>query len=444
MDQLVKPRENKAVLSLAVIMVLLFIGVFIYTAFYQTLSADDFYFASYLKNYGIWESMQLERAEWNSRWSSLLLNFSLLTLNQSFPYTFLLYGLLNLSLAFYLFKEWFSTSATKPQISAGLATLLLFFGTFNIGEVWFWICSTTAYLTSTLLVAIIYLKLDEKLTVKTGLLLVIAATYIGGSSMPIALIALFVLAKRLIQQLKGDQQNVQWIILLTLVLLVSLLYLLNGEGSYKRQLAFDSIPLIDIPFLHLKLVGIIILKSVLPQLLPLFLLGIPFLFLPSNLPSIKASKLTGTVAFYAIQFGLALFIYQGIFTYITHDISAARSLFPINLLLVFYVIKTLLLFHQFLKAKEIKNFFKINLMLISVAALCLLVVKNISKDINYKTSYIQLISDLENNQISVEPLPKSGFIYATVLSTDSNHFTNQHLKLFFELNQTPIVNDTNR
>tara|TARA_R110002049_G_scaffold304112_2_gene499099 strand:+ start:4741 stop:6072 length:1332 start_codon:yes stop_codon:yes gene_type:complete len=443
MDQQVKPTENKPVITLTVFMVLLFIGVFLYTAFYQTLSADDFYFASYIKEYGVWESMQLERSEWNSRWSSLLLNFSLLKLNQNFPFTFLLYGLVNLSCTFYLFKVWFSKSASKPLVSASLATLLLFFGTINIGEVWFWSCSTTAYLTSTLLVAILYLKLGEKLSVKTGLLLVFAVIYIGGSSMPIALLALFILIKRLIAQLKGDQQNIQWIILLTLVLLVSFLYLLNGEGSYKRQLAFEAIPLIDLPFLHIKLVGIIMIKSVLPQLLPLFLLGIPFLFLPSNLPSIKASKVTGTVAFYVIQFGLALFIYQGIFTFVTNDISAARSLFPINLLLVFYVIKTLLLLHQYLKSKEINNLIKSILITISLITLCLIIVKNVSKDVTYKRAYNQVISNLERNQTVVNPLPETGFIYNTTISKDSNYFTNQHLKKYFELSKTPITNDTN-
>lgn len=423
--------------------ILVFLGSFLYTSYHQTLAADDFYFASYLKNYGIWDSMQLERNQWNSRWTSLLLNFSLLKLNTKFSHTFLLYNLFNLGLSVYLFKSWSNRFTKWPNAFAGISAAILFWGTFSIGEVWFWSCSTTAYLTSTLLLAILHIRLAKQLSIKSGVLLAISVVYIGGSSMPIALIGLYLLGRRLIKQLKGNQENVQWIILFTLLLLISFLYLLNGEGSYKRQLNFEQLTLSQIPLFHLKLIAISLVKYILPQLGFLLIMGLPILFIPSNLPPIKASKLTGSVAFYVIQFGIALFIYQGIFTYITQDISAARSFFPINLLLVIYIIKTFILLHQYLKGKVKNQFLQILSVMIPFLFISYSSINKITKDNTYRKHFQEVVSELENEQALLNALPETGFIYPTKISVDSTYFSNQHLKLYFELTKTPVVNDTN-
>ncbi len=435
--------ETKGLLGLTATMVIGFLISFLLTAFRQDLSSDDFYFAEYLYNNSIWESVQIERDTWNSRWASLLLNFSLLSLHNSTSIFLLTYSILNISLAYLIAKQW-SKGYANPIIISGFLTYFIFIGTFDIGEVWFWLCSTTAYLTSTLMLVYIFQSLKDRISISLGLLFIPMIVYIGGSSMPIALVALFLLLKSLVNQLKGDQQNIQWMVLFTVTLLISLLYLLNGQGSYKRQLAFDMVPLMDLPFLHIKLVVLILWKTIIPKTLFLLVIGTPFLFLPSNLPPISAGKLTGQLLFYTISFLAALTIYQGIFTYITNDISADRSLYPVNILLIYSTFKSLQSLHQFLKQKPIPYIVKGLLVILAISVSGFYLWNNISKDMEYRSAFKQTMSQLKVGKTTVNLLPESGFIYPTTISSDSTYFTNQHLKRYFNLNKTPIANDTNR
>jgi hypothetical protein len=172
-------------------------------------------------------------------------------------------------------------------------------------------------------------------------------------------------------------------------------------------------------------------------------MGLPILIIPSNLPPIKASKIIGSVAFYAIQFGIALFIYQGIFTYITQDISATRSFFPINFLLVLYALKTFILLHQYLKGKVKNQFLQILYIVFPFLFISYSSINKITKDYTYRKHFQEVLSELENEQALLNALPETGLIYPTKISVDSTYFTNQHLKLYFELTKTPVVNDTN-
>lgn len=434
--------ETPWLLVLVALLVVGFLVAFLFTAFQQELSSDDFYFAKYLDSYSIWESVQIERDTWNSRWSSLLVNFSLLSLNNLTSLIFPLYSITNLFLVFLITKEW-AKDFENTKVIQGLLVAFVFLGTFDIGEVWFWLCSTTSYLTSTLIAVFIYQSLKSKISIILGLLFIPLIIYVGGSSMPIALVAMFLLLKRLVNQLKGNQQNVQWVVLLLVVLLISLLYLLNGQGSYKRQLAFESLPLIDLPFLHIKLIGLLLYKSIVPKLLFLLVLGIPFLFFPSTLPPISASKLTGRMLFYSINFLAALVTYQSIFTYITNDISADRSIYPINLLLIFYTFKTIQSLHQFLKEKPIPIFVKGTLVVINTCLFGYFILHNISKDRDYRIAFDRTMNQLQIGENMINKLPEPGFIYPTTISSDSTYFTNQHLKKYFNLNRTPIAYDTN-
>jgi hypothetical protein len=48
----------------------------------------------------------------------------------------------------------------------------------------------------------------------------------------------------------------------------------------------------------------------------------------------------------------------------------------------------------------------------------------------------------EEALMKITPLPSSGWLLSGDISSDSSHFTNQHLKLFFGLNQAPASDST--
>ena len=147
-----------------------------------------------------------------------------------------------------------------------------------------------------------------------------------------------------------------------------------------------------------------------------------------------------------IVIGLKLLIgfycYQLILTYITQDIGAARTLFPMNILFVIGLLGLFFWLNRYLKSITIPPFLPVVLNGLSVISIVLLTYQQIRQTNHYSTQLEKRNEHLmTNNSIPhlLEPLPPSGYLYSSEISADSNHYSNQHLKLYFELKYAPII-----
>lgn len=421
--------------------------LFIWLATHQYLAIDDFYFADQVRKLGVWKAMLFERNTWNSRWTSLLLNHSLLWSYLNASQSILIgYSLFNGWLLHLLAKQLLSAFNIQSNTLSFYVTALLFLGTFQIGEVWFWLASSTTYLTSTLLLALLFLKIRaSELTNNTGLAFILPSIYIGGCSLPIALIAIYLLLNTLIKNLKREKPiNIQWSILYLILVLLSLLLLLNGKGSSNRMMHFEHINVFDAFLLNFKLTALDILHYLLPILPKLLLLGLPLVFVQFEGEAISSRKLTAEIIFISINLLGILFLYQLIITYITQDIGAARTLFPINLILLFGYLKILYFINLYLKGITLNKYISTAAAMIAFITIGYITVKQFSIISTYSEglqSRTMLLEQNTNEPIVLDSLPPSGFLYSSEISVDTTHFSNQHLKLFYQLKYSPTLNN---
>jgi len=68
------------------------------------------------------------------------------------------------------------------------------------------------------------------------------------------------------------------------------------------------------------------------------------------------------------------------------------------------------------------------------------------QQLNFVNPYIkavenrnQLLNTNKNQFYRLEALPPSGYLYSSEISVDSNHYNNQHLKSYFNLKYSPIL-----
>lgn len=411
----------------------------------QILTSDDLYFASKIRSYGPWEAMQLERELWNSRWTSLFLNFSILKIYHTIsPLVLFFYGLFNGMLLLQLVYLVLNRFQIHSKILIALLCTFVFVGTFNVGEVWFWLASSTTYLTSTLLIGIIFLRLQQPhLPNWLGVLFIVPSIYIGGCSLPIAGLYILCLMFLIIKNLKREQPiHIQWIVLYLILSLLALLYLLNGTGSSIRMTHFDTISLFDAFVLNFKLTSLAIYTYLLPKLPILLLLSLPLWWIPIPHSAINSRKLTAEIIVIVFKFSIAFFCYQFLLTYITQDIGAARTLYPINLIFLWCFLGVIYWANRYLQSKQIPNIIKVFASLIAMSTILVITFQQL----NFVNPYIkavenrnQLLNTNKNQFYRLEALPPSGYLYSSEISVDSNHYNNQHLKSYFNLKYSPIL-----
>jgi hypothetical protein len=169
---------------------------------------------------------------------------------------------------------------------------------------------------------------------------------------------------------------------------------------------------------------------------------LPFLILfsfPSYLMGNKfCKKLDNKIVFRKILWasmllGGLIFVFQWPITYLTQDIGADRTLFPLVVLLLFYAFySAYLLGRTNLMGSKLTNY-------LTFAMLSLLLLWNawqlVSQKIitdAYAKAYDARIEALREpmsfDTILLAPLPKSGFLYSAEITNHAGHYHNKHLK----------------
>jgi hypothetical protein len=283
--------------------------------------------------------------------------------------------------------------------------------------------------------------LAQKKQAKYSIIGSVAFLYVGGSSGPLALISLFLLLIFLIFSiLKKLPENLirkTFTLKTTLYLfccLFSFLLLYYSQGNTVRLNSFKEISILYSFILNFKMVGIILLKQLPFTILLSSFLCLPFIgLLKVDSYKIKLNK-KSNLLLTTIIYGVILFLYQLSITYKTSDIGANRALFFVSLLSTFFIITVYFILVNTVKIsnKGLRILTTLPL-LSSILIFGILLFKQYPLLSSYSHSYdqrVQFLKKVENRGkiLKLNPLSTSGLLFSAEISTDTSHFSNQHLK----------------
>jgi hypothetical protein len=184
------------------------------------LSADDHFFYSLQRSSGTWESILYLYQHWTPRSSSILwMDLLFSSFGTNAPMAASILNLLLCILVFYflfqtIFRALFTISIQKKELIliSICFTASFFFATANIAESWFWMCSSTAYITGILfLLGGCLLLLSEKNNAAHYLLLFLCFSFAACAAESYTVISGMILGILMIyhwRRMKGENRKI--------------------------------------------------------------------------------------------------------------------------------------------------------------------------------------------------------------------------------------------
>jgi len=448
---------------------LLFLLLYVTLCFHNRLAIDDFHFLSTVNEHGIITGTLIEYNSWSSRWISVLLNHFILLINKNTPIGLPVFGIFNLllfiSVGFFFFKNLFQPSSTPyfnlPQqknkltkywLFTNLSTFLIsiiFISTIKIDETWFWLCSSTTYLWSNIMVLIgIACLLMRKKNTTLTLIGYFSFFYIGGSSGPLAIVSLLILLTTIVL---AYFKNIPFKINRAIIIkrsflsfffcLASFLVLFFAEGNRIREQFFQEISIGYSFILNIKMVGIILIKR-LPSILPFIaILCLPMISFGNYFKNSKADlKWKKKISYITFIYFSLIYIFQLPITYKTQDVGAFRALFFVTILTVsFFLLAYYIIGRNTSFNKRSYTYITIIPFLVSLSIFGYEFINQNTITSEYANAYDRRMIYIKSNDNNIEllelaPLPPSGMLFSAELSSDTSHFSNQHLKKALKLN----------
>ncbi len=448
---------NKISLAKIMFFILLFSNLFFIALmtllnYYNRFSTDDFYFIANVNDYGVIEGTLNEYNKWSGRWASGLFNRFMISFH-NFEYLLFFYGTAVLGLFIYAVHKLFDTFKIydfagninlfkKINISVFVVSAI-FYSTIDLNGIWFRLCSANTYLIPVLLLlfGISSIWTTKKLIINI-LIIIISFLYIGASSEPLALFVLSVILVTGVINYFGfygiklfpEKINIKYTTAF-ITCLLSFLVLLNADGNIIRRNFFDEISIAGAFVLNIKISGMIFLLRIPPILPYLIIFCIPAYYIGAiNSIRINNRKLLIKTTIIAILYFVSIFMFQLPVTYITQDVAAYRTLFPVT----FMSLIALSLFYYYLGVFKVIKFLNPKYLL----GLCLMLALGLNlgtliiqaKTVPvYAKAYDLRLEYLRKNknstQIIVLPsLPGSGLLNSAEISSDSAYYSNKHLQ----------------
>lgn len=430
------------------IQAILFVIFLLVTFFFNRFANDDYQLIGILRESSFQDIYSRLYFEWHGRWTS---NFFLVTLIQlnKIPFFLLAYNILSVGLLYLgIFRLSKSISAFY-QLNLKKKTLLiysivflsiLFFCTISANDIWLWYTSSVVYLWSTIAFFFgINLFVSRQRGFLDYIIFGISVIYIGGSNEPLTffsvLILLFLILKKKETFISG-----LGIVLICGAFLINYL----SPGTLHRDEITPSLSFIDL-LLYSSYGSVkFLLFSIHKTFIPALLLGIPFYLLGKKSTSSisKNFKPTQQLIQSIILVLVAVIINQLIVVYalggLAPDRSTTVSTIFISILLVLYLF--LLGNHHQAKYQGVKYVIALNL----IGLICFNVYyANIHYNYaNAVDERIEFIKENDQHLIVVKPLPKSGYIYSSEITTASTNFKNQHLKNGLEIKNDVVLENT--
>lgn len=454
-------RQQQIVFWLMALNAAAFVVIFLLVAFNYRLAADDYHHVATIREHGIWGSMVYYYQNWNPRWSSILITNSFLSFADHRQWSTLFFvfsltlgsaALLSmLTAANRLFKLPFN-SIQLVVLSVYLLTTT-FYISFSKDDSWFWITVATMYLWGTLTAVLgASLLLHHWFPAARRLIVLMLFVYVGGSSESAAIVSILTM---LFVGFKFRNKHTPWLDKTALHLAVLGCFigfgiLLNGPGIDVRR---EHLP--HHPFLDRVLVGLVNYMKFdlieIPLRLPLLIFFVaPFGFfgrkqLRLQLVSWKEIFWTNR-SIWILSDIIILFLAMSLGV-VMSEMGPTRTWLPLTpLILVVGVITA----YQLGTWVYIYSKGKLFLLVIATQMIVFLyqVYEGVDQ-INTTSLYAQKVdermeyiaSQQDETVIHLQPLPDSGWLFSAELSSDSLHFTNKHLSMYYNDEHTFVVDD---
>lgn len=437
-----------------------FLLLYISLCYHNRLALDDFHFLANINDHGVILGTIAEYETWNSRWIALLINHFVLRLIQQSGISLFLFGIFNLVLYSSaiglllntLFKSVKADKLIQPiphnksyywlilNLSIYLVSIL-FITSIRIDETWFWLCTSTMYLWSCIMFVFgISYILNQSKKLWISVIGIIPFLYIGGSSGPLALITMLILALLLFFTSTGKIQfyknlTVQRLSIAFISCLSGFVVLYIANGNEIRESFFEEISVAYSLALNFKMLGIIFLKRLLFVLPLMLVLGAPMLTIGSFFPD-KGKKhhwKLQLVKLAAIYY-LIVFFYQLSITYKTQDIGANRALYFISVITVTAVLVLFYFIGRHFNISKLNQKYVLLIPLIISSILFgyhfinqTIITYQYAKAYDDRIEYVMQERD-DISVLELDPLPSSGMLLSAELSEDTSHFTNKQFK----------------
>ncbi|MEO8088562.1 MAG: DUF6056 family protein [Bacteroidota bacterium] len=421
------------------------------------LVADDFYFLKNLQDYGWWQSMVVSWHSWVTRWASILWLNGILNLYR-FTGNFLFFQIITLLvMCFALFRLstfsidfWLRYQKESPELSPiadiprhsrfTIALIISFFFTVgDIGETFFWVTSSAMYLWGFIAFCFLLAEVMRgRQTASSFIVCLLTAAFAGGAAEVIAIPTLVMLVIIfVVQVLKKDLRPITITSILAIILSVLISY--SGEGRELRLSALPHISLQDSVLLTFKSIAQFEFHFLKAKLLwlPLFYFAwMGFGASISQRINFKLKYLLWIIGCYLLVFFIIVFPA----CYLLGEAPPLRAtILPgfINCCLIsFCGILTGVLIRQSLITKIISSL-ALMLLIFMTGKMAIEQIKitgTYTNALDIRMKFLTTLADPEDTvTIIMDPLPSSGFLPTSEISTDPADFKNQHLKKFLGL-----------
>jgi hypothetical protein len=450
---------------------LLFILLYGMLCFFSRLATDDYYFIWDVRNHGIVTGVTSQYLAWCGRFSATFfmdLFYKCFDVNQTFYFLLPLTSLILLVSGVYYFLSTLLTNYNQniPSFQKWLLSFsfvaLLFFLSFDIAESWFWYCGLSSYLWS--IIAFVWgmtFLIDNRKTVLTTSASILCFIYVGGASevysviFGLALTALLIYNYRKQENLKSFLANTfnKKLIVIYAVLGISFIIFLIAPGNYLRDGLFPEHKIFNSFFIA----GKSVVKFVVfyfPFKIPyIIVFSSPFFLLGNYLKSNKIDSLSLTFKQFFIRmkifFGILFLIFFLVVAYVMVETGPPRVSFILSFLLSIYCI-VIFFYAGYRNVFHSKNFKFLQCASIGIGFVLMIysivtqftIVNNYSIANDVRIEQINSLNKtIQKDTLIILPkLPKSGMVYSTEITADTNHFTNRELRLGYNLKYHVVVN----
>lgn len=445
-------RQQNIVFMLMALNATVFLAIFVTVASHYRLASDDFHHLVTIREHGIWGSMMYYYNNWNPRWSSILvsnlfldlgtrglplLTFFIATISSAIAGLRSMLGSMNRLLQL-PFNGW------QLSILAVYLAATTFYISFSKDDSWFWITVAPMYLWGTLaaLLGASFLLQHWNTYLRRSIIFLLFV-YVGGSSESAAIVSLVTF---MFVGFKFRNKRTPWFDRIGLHLaiagcMIGFGLLLTGPGIEVRREHLPHHPLMDrllvgfMNYIKFDLIEI-------PLRIPLLIFFVaPFGFFGRKqlrLQLVSWKEIFWTNRTIWILSDIIILILAMSLGVVMSEMGPTRTWLPLTPLILVVGVITAYQLGTWVYVHSKGKLFPL-VIATQIVVLCYQLYEGYQQ-ITETTAYAAAVDERMNiissalpsdRTLEFSPLPESGWLYSAEISSDTSHFTNRHLKLFF-------------
>lgn len=443
---------------------IIFLVIFLLVASNNRLAADDLHYLVKTKELGVWNAMRFYYENWNPRWSATLMTNMVLN-GYSSPISLLLFHFVSLLFAFSAIFSFVNAIILQLKLSvkrwhsvvlSAYLLVVIFYGSFSRDDTWFWITVNPMYFWGSFAAV-----MGGSLIIQKGwkpirwLLTAILFLFTGGASETIAISTIIVLfflgfvthGKQFSIHIDRTALHVA-----TISCLIGFGIDIIGTGA---QVRFSHLPQLSLSekvltgfwnYIKFTLIEI-------PLVLPIFMVGAaPFAFfgrkqLRFQLISWKELVLVNRKLWVIAD--LLVFVMAFTMAFSMGEMGPQRAWFPLTFVTLIFSVVFAYQLGTWLYIESKAKLYQVVILsltfgIIAQTGVGFYQIKTTSiyaKAVDQRMEFITSISPA-NSVIELEPLPDSGWLFSAEITSESTHFTNKQLGLYFGSEHAFVVLDT--